>query len=135
MIHWCIHSFFACAANHAQKKRWFTFKRWQAPKKNHEEETTSKQDIAKPLADVHGLSPVCFKLLKHWGWGNSSAWGVCGLSRPSGSQHAKGFVSIVWSATARSKLFSSHPAFLKDKAQFMPFAAHADKQEAPWPGA
>ena len=31
--------------------------------------------------------------------------------------------------------FSSHPAFLKDKAQFMPFAAHADKQEAPWPGA
>ena len=50
-------------------------------RKKHEEETTSKKEIAKPLADVHGLSPVCYKLLEHWSWGNSSAWEVCELSR------------------------------------------------------
>ena len=184
-------------------------------RKKLEEEKTSKKELVKPLADVHGLSPVCYKLLEHWSWGNSSAWEVCELSRsvgdtfstvpkdiqllsscgsaghhPANSQRdllrlpalqqlkapepynvkcwiiqnpgtrpvlAEEEVSIFcphdWAYSlscngllsetmgdlddmetfwkkvpaADPKFFSSHGDFLKDKAQFMPLAVHADK--------
>lgn len=82
MIHWwsLVYSFFTCAANHGSPLRGGRHQR-----KNMRKRRPQSRTLQSLLLMCMAWALFALSCLEYWGWGNSSAWGVCELST---SQHA-----------------------------------------------